>query len=499
MLRILKSLAAYFAFCPATPLHMNTRSTLDDSGVQRVVVRTAPFLGTAVAYAAMLLAAGGALMLIRMYGNTLAAPVAETAQTAAGATKHSNVLSHVLIALTAIVVLGQIAAKLFSYVGQPPVIGEVIVGILLGPSLIGAERSALVLPPSVGPYLQVIAQLGVILYMFIVGLELNTSLLKHRAHATVAISHASILLPFVLGAALAIWLYPRLSTSDVAFSSFALFMGVAMSITAFPVLARIITDRGMTRTHLGVVALGCAATDDVTAWCLLAFVVGVANSQMQTALMVLAGTAAYIVTMVFVVRPILARLTARWNSAEGELPRGAVVFVVVALLLSALSTNSIGIHAIFGAFLLGAIIPHNSALARGFVRQAEPIVTILFLPAFFAYTGMRTRIDLVSGVDEWLICGIIIVIATIGKFGGTLAAGRLTGLSWREAGVLGILMNTRGLMELIVLNIGLDMGVISPKLFSMMVIMALVTTLGTAPVLRMILPPGRPEAEPRPA
>jgi len=477
---------------------MNTHSSLNDSGVQRTLAPGAPLFGTVLAYAGMLLAAGGALLLIRMYGNTLTAPVAETAQATAGAAKHSNVLSHLLIALTAIVVLGQIAAKLFAYIGQPPVIGEVIVGILLGPSLIGAERSALILPPSVGPYLQIIAQLGVILYMFIVGLELNTGLLKHRAHATVAISHASILLPFVLGAALALWLYPRLSSSDVNFSSFALFMGVAMSITAFPVLARIITDRGMTKTHMGVVALGCAATDDVTAWCLLAFVVGVANSQMQTALMVLAGTAAYIVTMVFAVRPIITRLTARWDNVTGELPRPAVVFVVVAMLLSALSTNSIGIHAIFGAFLLGAIIPHDSTLARGFVRQAEPLVTVLFLPAFFAYTGMRTRIDLVTGLDQWLICGIIIAIATIGKFGGTLAAGRLTGLSWREAGVLGILMNTRGLMELIVLNIGLDMGVISPKLFAMMVIMALVTTLLTAPVLRQMMPVGRPEAEPQP-
>ncbi|HEY2837709.1 MAG TPA: cation:proton antiporter [Pirellulales bacterium] len=477
---------------------MNTRGSLEDSGVQRVLVRGAPFLGTAVAYTVMILSAVGAMLLIRSYGNTLTAPVAETAHASSNAATQSDIVLRVLIALTAIIVAGQVAARLFSYIGQPPVIGEVIVGILLGPSLIGPERSAMILPASVAPYLGIIAQLGVILYMFLVGLELNAGLLKRRAHATVAISHASILTPFVLGAALALCLYPRLSSSDVTFSSFALFMGAAMSITAFPVLARIITDRGMTKTHLGVVALGCAATDDVTAWCLLAFVVGVANSQMQTALMVLAGTAAYILAMVFVVRPIVSRLAAQWDAVSGDLPRPAVVFVVIAMLLSALSTELIGIHAIFGAFMLGAILPHNSAVARGFVRQVEPIVTVLLLPAFFAYTGMRTRIDLVTGLNEWLICGIIIAIATLGKFGGTLTAGGLTGLSWREAGALGILMNTRGLMELIVLNIGLDLGVISPKLFAMMVIMALVTTLGTAPVLRLILPAGAPKGEPQP-
>jgi Kef-type K+ transport system membrane component KefB len=263
-------------------------------------------------------------------------------------------------------------------------------------------------------------------------------------------------------------------------------MGVAMSITAFPVLARILTDRRMIQTELGVVALSCAATDDVTAWCLLAFVVSVAQTQIGAGLVVVAGTLAYIAFMVLLVRPILCQVIARWEMER--LPHSAVALVFVALLLSALTTESIGIHAIFGAFLLGAVIPHDSAVARTFTRQLESVVTVLLLPAFFAFTGLRTRIDLVTGLDQWFICGLIILVATVGKFGGTFVAARLTGLGWRNAAVLGTLMNTRGLMELIVLNIGLDLKVISPTLFAMMVVMALVTTMVTSPVLRLLIP-----------
>ena len=301
-----------------------------------------------------------------------------------------------------------------------------------------------------------------------------------------ATSHASILVPFVLGALLALELYPRLSSSDVPFTSFALFLGVAMSITAFPVLARILTDRRMLRTELGVIALSCAATDDVTAWCLLALVVGVAQAQVGAGLVVAVGTLTYITLMLLLVRPLLRRVVARWETEQ--LPRSAVACVVVALLLSGLATEYIGIHAIFGAFLFGAIIPHDSAVARTFTHQLDSVVTILLLPAFFAFTGMRTRIDLVSGMDQWMLCGLIVLVATGGKFGGTVVAARLTGLRWRQAAVLGTLMNTRGLMELIVLNIGLDLKVISPTLFAMMVLMALATTLATAPVLQVLMP-----------
>src|SRR5262249_16442521 len=300
-----------------------------------------------------------------------------------------------------------------------------------------------------------------------------------------AISHASILLPFVLGAWLALALYPRLAAADAPFTSFALFMGVAMSITAFPVLARILSDRRLERSEMGGVALGCAATDAVTAWCPPAFVVGVARSQVGDAFAVFGWALAYIAFMLLVARPVIGRLFARTTSEHAS--RHTLALVVVGLLLSALATEAIGIHAVFGAFLLGAIIPHDSVVARTFGRQVEGLVTVLFLPAFFALTGMRTRIDLLSGADQWLMCGFIIVVATVGKFGGTMVAGLLTGLKGRDAATLGVLMNTRGLMELIVLNIGLDLGIISPALFAMMVIMALVTTMATSPLLHLLI------------
>lgn len=446
---------------------------------------------TMVGYGVMVLSTVAAFLLIRRYGETLVAPAAPPPASFVHATvQHPDALVHVLVALAAVIVTGQILAYLFAYVGQPPVIGEVVAGILLGPTLLGPEVSARILPPSVAPFLGVIAHLGVILYMFLVGLDLNVGFLKHRAHATVAMSHASIVTPFLLGALLALGVYPRLSTSAVPFTSFALFLGVAMSITAFPVLARILTDRHMARTELGVVALSCAATDDVTAWCLLAFVIGVAKAQVGEGLCVVAGTLAYIAFMFLITRPVLGRVVAWWEAER--LSRGAVALVFVALLLSALATETIGIHAIFGAFLLGAVIPHDSVVARVFTRQLEHVVTVLLLPAFFALTGMRTRLDLVSAPDQVLICGLIIVVATLGKFGGTLAAARLTGLGWREAAVLGTLMNTRGLLELIVLNIGLDLQIISPTLFAMMVVMALVTTMATAPVLRLLQPQTAP-------
>lgn len=438
---------------------------------------------TALGYGLLLLIAVLGFLLIRAYGESLQAPPPAATADPARPGIHSDVLLRVLIALTAVIITGQVLARLFALVGQPPVIGEVVAGILLGPSLLGSDLSSFILPRSVEPILGVIAQLGVILYMFLVGLELNAGLLRARAHAVVATSHASIVVPFLLGALLALELYPRLSSSDVPFTSFALFMGVAMSITAFPVLARILTDRNMHRSELGTMALSCAATDDVTAWCLLAFVVGVARAQISSGLRVALGTIAYIVFMFFIVRP-MARTAVR--RAVEPLPRSAIVLVFVAVLASAAATELIGIHAIFGAFLLGAVIPHDSTLARVLTRQLEHVVTILLLPAFFALTGMRTQIGLLTTLDQWLICLLIIAVATIGKFGGTVAAARLTGLGWRDASILGALMNTRGLMELIVLNIGLDLRVISPQLFAMMVLMALATTMATAPVLRLI-------------
>jgi Kef-type K+ transport system membrane component KefB len=442
-----------------------------------------------IVYGAMLVGAAVLFFLIDAWGGNLAAPerAAPGLEGAASVVGKPDALIQVLVTLTAVLITGRLLSLLFRYVGQPPVIGEVVGGILLGPSLLGQvwpEAAAFVLPPSVAPYLAVIAQLGIILYMFRVGLELNAGVLRERAQTTIAISHASIVVPFLLGAALALLLYPRLSSSDVSFTSFALFVGVAMSITAFPVLARILTDRRMQKTRLGIVALGCAATDDVTAWCLLAFVVGVAQAKVGGAFLVLGLTTAYIGFMFLIVRPVATRLLARFD--EVRLTHGIAALIFAALLLSALATEVIGIHAIFGAFLLGAIIPHNSAIAQVFTRKLDEVVTVLLLPAFFAFTGMRTRVGLVSGLEQWLVCGLIVVVATAGKFGGTLLAARLTGLGWRDSVGLGVLMNTRGLMELIVLNIGLDLNVISPTLFAMMVLMALVTTMATTPTLQLL-------------
>lgn len=445
-------------------------------------------------YAAMVIGAVVLFLLIDAWGEKFAAPAGGESPAMEGIARSSksDALVHVLLALVAVLVTGRLLGLVFRYLGQPPVIGEVVAGILLGPSLLGQvwpEASTFILPPAVAPYLAVIAQLGVILYMFLVGLDLNLGRLRERAQATVAISHASIVVPFLLGAALALYLYPRFSSRDVPFTSFALFVAIALSITAFPVLARILTDRQLHKTELGIIALSCAATDDVTAWCLLAFVVGVAQDKVGGAFLVLVFTVAYVGFMFLVLRPLAARVLARFDAVR--VTQGMVAVVLVALLLSALATEAIGIHAIFGAFLLGAIIPHDSAIAQAITHKLEDLVTVLLLPAFFAFTGMRTQFGLVAGLEQWLICGLIILVATVGKFGGSLTAARLVGLGWRDAAGLGILMNTRGLMELIVLNIGLDLRVISPTLFAMMVLMALATTLATTPILLLLTPAGR--------
>jgi Kef-type K+ transport system membrane component KefB len=442
------------------------------------------------AYAGMLLGAIALFLLIRSYGESLVPPStgSPVIKTHDAAAPGPGALFHLLLVLAAVIVVGHALGRFFAFLKQPPVIGEVVAGISLGPSLLGRaapDASAFLLPPSVVPFLSVVAQLGVVLYMFLVGLDLNADRIRARAHATIATSHASIVAPFILGSLLALYLYPRLAPADVGFTSFALFMGVAMSITAFPVLARILSDRGMTQTELGVVALTCAAVDDVTAWCLLAFVVGVAQAALHGAAIVAALAAAFTGVMVFVVRPLIGRFVER----SGDRPtRQDVALAIIGVLLSALTTELVGIHAIFGAFLFGAVIPHDSPIARALSDRSRDLVTVLLLPAFFAFAGMRTRIDLVVTAYDWLLCGLIILVATTGKFGGTFVAARATGMNLRHAAALGLLMNTRGLMELIVLNIGLDLGVISPSLFTMMVLMALATTMMATPLLDLLVP-----------
>jgi Kef-type K+ transport system membrane component KefB len=393
-------------------------------------------------------------------------------------------LLHLLAALAAVVLLGRLLGRLFRVIHQPPVIGEVVAGIVLGPSLLGhlwPDAYAFILPSSVAPSLGLLSQLGVVLYMFLVGIELDTDVFRGQIRSTAAISLTSILVPFALGVWLAAWLYPELAPNGVKYLHFALFVGVAMSITAFPVLARILTDRGMSTTPLGRLSLTCAAVDDVTAWCLLAFVVGIVQSGDGREWLPAVLTVVFIVFMFIAVRPLVVTLANRSTDRQGE--QTAIAMALVGALLSALATEAIGVHAIFGAFLLGAVIPHNSRLATVLRERVEYPVTILLLPAFFAFAGMRTEIGLLDSAHAWLICGAIIVIATGGKFGAGMLAARVVGHDWRHAAGLGILMNTRGLMELIVLNVGLDLGIISPALFTMMVLMALVTTMATTPSL----------------
>ena len=438
----------------------------------------------------MVAAAAGLFWAIHAAGEFLVAP-ASTGLLRFGVpapAQSRGVLSHILLALVVILIFARVLGALFRRMGQPPVIGEMIAGILLGPSFLGRTAphfAAYLFPTAIVPYLSVLAEIGVILYMFLVGLELDTDLLRQRSHASVAISHASIVAPFLLGGMLALWLYPRFSTREVPFTVFALFLAVAMSITAFPVLARILTDRQSHRSRMGTVALACAAVDDVTAWCLFAFVVSMARAQPGRVLLTLGLTAAFITSVLLLLRPA-AVWFARRQPWDAKTSKESVVIVCAALLLAALATQRIGIHALFGAFLVGAVIPHDSSLARDVNEKFEDLVVVLFLPVFFAFTGLRTQIGLVHGLREWLICLVIIAVASLGKFGGASLAARITGLSWTESAALGVLMNTRGLMELIVLNVGLDLGVLSPTLFAMLVIMAIVTTLVTTPVLQVL-------------
>lgn len=436
-------------------------------------------------YGGLLVLSLALLGVIHWFGGDLSAPPPAAPVPTAVARGAGHTLYHVLLALLVIVLVSRGMGVLFRRIGQPPVVGEVIAGIALGPSLLGAVApsvSQYILPPPIAPHLGVLAQLGVVLFMFLVGLELNTGLLRDKPHAAIAISHASIVAPFLLGALLSLWLYPLLSNSSVPFTVFSMFMGVALSITAFPVLARILIDRGLDKTRLGVIAISCAAVDDVTAWCLLAIVASMAAGQGQGGLLTVGLTALYIVAMWMLARPLIERYV-RHVETQAAPGRAVSVVVIAALLVSALITEAIGIHAIFGAFFLGALIPHQSKLAETLKAKLEDLVVVLLLPAFFAFTGMRTQIGLVSSLDHVLICGLIIVAATVGKLGGSYVAARAAGLGNRDAASLGALMNTRGLVELVVLNLGLDLGVISPLLFAMMVLMAIVTTFATSPLL----------------
>jgi Kef-type K+ transport system membrane component KefB len=446
-------------------------------------------------YLASLVAAAGIFLVIRSAGLRLLAPQVTKAPESIETPplmETPGVLLHVLLALVVIVIAARTLGSIFRWLHQPQVMGEVVAGLVLGPSVLGGlapQLSSQLLPPAIAPFLTVIAQVGVILFMFLVGLELDTGLLRQRTRASIAISHASIVVPFLLGAGLALWLYPRYAVGTITFTAFALFIGVAMSVTAFPALARILTDTKMQTSRMGVLALACAAVDDVTAWCLLALVVGVARAQPGRVLVTVSAAMAFILFVLLIVSRGAMWLVRRQTSL-GKTTQQMFATVCVALLFSALVTERIGIHALFGAFLLGAVVPHDSHLARDIREKCEDLVVVLLLPVFFVFTGMRTQVGLLKEPADWLVCVVIILIASVGKFGGSFFAAHITGSDNREAATLGILMNTRGLMELVVLNVGLDLGVLSPTLFAMFVLMAVVTTLATTPILQAISPRG---------
>jgi len=405
----------------------------------------------------------------------------------------------VLRALLVVTLASQALAAICKRLRQPPVIGEVIAGILLGPSLFGrfaAGAFESVFSPRALPYLGLLAQIGVVLFMFLVGMELDTGLLRKRGGAAVVISVASMTVAFTMGSVLALWLYVPLAPSGVPFLLFALFIGVSMSVTAFPVLVRILTDRGIQKTELGILAISCAAVDDVAAWCLLAFVSSLGLAQVDGAFRTLAAATAYVAFVLVVVRPAMRAAISR-HEQSGRSNTGLLGLLVTLMLASAFATEWIGIHAVFGAFLIGALVPHDSEIARDLAARLQGFVGVLFLPAFFAFTGLRTQLNLLDDARLWTTCLVILAVACAGKLGGTFAAARYAGLGTREAATLGALMNTRGLMELIVLNVGLEQGVISPTLFSMLVVMAVVTTLLTAPLLDLLARPARPTAADR--
>jgi len=401
----------------------------------------------------------------------------------------------VLLDIAIVIVAARLMGAAFRRIGQPAVLGEITAGVLLGPTLLGAfpgDLDQVLFPADARPFLMVIAQLGLILFMFIVGLEVDVLLVRGRERIASMVSLSSVVLPFALGLALATVLYSRHATVNgrqVEFLAFALFLGVAMSITAFPVLARILSDRGMHRTPVGVLSLACAAVDDVIAWSLLAVVVAVAvgGSPGRVAWLIL-GTAAFGVFMFLVVRPLLTGLVRRYERA-GRLTPDMLAVVLVGVLLSAYATEVLGVHAIFGAFLFGVVMPRRgaAALTRDILAQVEQVAVLLLLPVFFVVTGLLVDVTGL-GLDGIWQLGLILLAAVAGKFLGAYSAARVQRVPRRQAGALGVLMNTRGLTELVILTVGLQLGVLDDQLFTMLVVMALVTTAMTGPLLNLVYP-----------
>ncbi|MBU6230181.1 MAG: cation:proton antiporter [Cyanobacteria bacterium REEB459] len=403
----------------------------------------------------------------------------------------TDIVIHVLVAILIVIALSRLVGYACDRINQPLVIGEIIAGILLGPSLLGwlaPDWKASLFPGEIMPSLYLLAQVGLIFFMFLIGLELNPRYLKGNLDVAILISHVSILVPFSLGGILALLLFPQVSNGEVSFTAFALFLGASMAVTAFPVLARIIAENNLQRSRLGTLALTCAAVDDVTAWCVLALAIAVTRTnQMVAAVPTVIWSLAYILFMVTVGQRFFTKLS-KYYDRTGKLSQLMVAAIYISVVASALITEVIGIHFIFGAFLLGAVMPKRGNLARELAEKTEDFVLVFLLPVFFAYSGLKTQVGLLNSLDKWLLCFAVIGVAILGKYLGTYVAARVSGIDHRESSALGWLMNTRGLTELIVLNIGLELKVITPLLFTMLVIMALVTTFLTSPLLERIYP-----------
>jgi Kef-type K+ transport system membrane component KefB len=402
-------------------------------------------------------------------------------------------LHHPLALLLAQIVTIILVARLFGWIcikiKQPSVIGEMIAGIVLGPSLVGMyfpEFSAFLFPKESLGNLQFLSQIGLILFMYIVGMELDLSVLRKKAHDAVVISHASIIIPFALGVGLSYFIYREFAPDGIQFTSFALFIAIAMSITAFPVLARIVQERNLQKTKLGTVVITCAAADDITAWCILAAVIAIVKAgSFASSIYVILMAIAYVFLMIKIVRPFLKRI-GDLQAGKNTINKPMVAIFFLTLILSAYTTEVIGIHALFGAFMAGAIMPENTKFRTMFIEKIEDVALVLLLPLFFVFTGLRTQIGLLNDGHLWITAGFIILTAVVGKFAGSTLTAKFLGINWKESLTIGALMNTRGLMELIVLNIGYDLGVLSPEIFAMMVIMALFTTFMTGPALDFI-------------
>jgi Kef-type K+ transport system membrane component KefB len=405
---------------------------------------------------------------------------------------------HFFLQLAVILLVCRLVGRVMPLIGQPVVVGEMISGILLGPSLLGllapSIYAALFPPLSLG-VISVVSQLGLVLYMFVVGTQLHTDFIRQALRGALSISLAGIVVPFVLGGALAAMLHQdgRFFAPGVSILQSTVYLGAAMSVTAFPVLARIIHERGISGTPLGTLALAAGATDDAIAWCLLAIVLASFSHNAGIAVLAILGGAAYAFVVLRIVRPRLAKLASAVDARRAEAGSGAesgsddglggatLALVLGLLMTGAWFTDAIGIHAVFGAFIMGVAMPRGR-VANGLARQIEPLAATLLIPLFFVYSGLSTRITLLGVTGIWLLAIVVIVVASVGKGVACWAAALFAGRPRREAMAIGALMNARGLMELIILNIGLERGLITPTLFTIMVTMTIVTTLAAGPL-----------------